>query len=52
MDTQDMGWSDEKRQSTTLAVILTMGQADIQAGNFRDVEEFFAELEAEYPATS
>lgn len=26
-------------------MILTIDQADIQAGNFRDVEEFFAELD-------
>lgn len=50
-DKQDADWSDEKQQIAALAVILTMSQADIRAGNFREVNEFFAELDAEHPAT-
>jgi hypothetical protein len=47
MNKPDADSSDDKQQIEALVVILAMGQADIQAGNFRDVDEFFAELDAE-----
>lgn len=37
----------EMEQRATLAAILAIGQADIQAGRCRAVEVFFAELDAE-----
>lgn len=39
--------SYEKQLCAALAAILTMGQADIQAGRCRAIEVFFAELDAE-----
>ncbi|MCP3722584.1 hypothetical protein M3I53_05455 [Paraburkholderia sp. CNPSo 3272] len=43
------GTPDDIQQIAALAMILELDQADIRAGNFRDVDAFFAELDAEYP---
>lgn len=32
---------------TSLAKILELGQGDIEAGNYRDIDEFLAELDSE-----
>ncbi|MGF6505879.1 hypothetical protein [Paraburkholderia sp. 32] len=43
-------WSDwSVEQKAALVQILGLGQADTEAGRFRDAEEFLTELEQERP---
>jgi prevent-host-death family protein len=44
---QDAQSYEDLQQTVALLKILAMGQRDIQAGNFRDVDEFFDELDSE-----
>ncbi|WP_109482515.1 prevent-host-death protein [Paraburkholderia sp. C35] len=44
---QDAQSYEDQQQTLALLQILTLGQKDIQAGNFRDADTFFAELDAE-----
>ncbi|WP_233886326.1 hypothetical protein [Paraburkholderia flagellata] len=49
MDGGDIGANEGVEQKAALARILALGQDDIEAGRFRDVEEFFAEIEQRTP---
>ena len=51
MEAQKVASSDDEQQMAALAVILEMDRVDIQAGNFCDIDEFFAELDAEHPTS-
>ncbi|ANB74644.1 prevent-host-death protein [Paraburkholderia phytofirmans OLGA172] len=44
---QDAQCYEDQQQTLALLKILALGQKDIRAGNFRDADAFFAELDAE-----
>jgi prevent-host-death family protein len=44
---QDAQSYEDMQQTVALLKILAMGQKDIQAGHYRDIDEFLAELDAE-----
>ncbi|SAL76745.1 Phd_YefM [Caballeronia peredens] len=44
---QDAQSYEDLQQTVALLKILALGQRDIQAGNYRNIDDFFAELDAE-----
>jgi prevent-host-death family protein len=44
---QDAQSYEDMQQTVALLKILALGQKDIQAGHYRDIDEFLAELDAE-----
>ena len=48
---QDAQSYEDLQQTVALLKLLAMGQKDIQAGNYRDVDEFLAELDSEDKGT-
>lgn len=47
MGAENIGSEDGTEQRAALARILALGQADIDAERFRDIEEFLCEMEQE-----
>ncbi|MFL9898036.1 hypothetical protein PQR71_07685 [Paraburkholderia fungorum] len=41
--------SDDKRKQQTAALlqVLALAQRDVEVGNYRDIDEFFAELDSD-----